>query len=106
MLTANNVVHTIWSCDLNGTKEKNRINQRKHRLSFELARKVFDDPLHLTKFDRFVDGEERWHTLGTALGIVLILVVHTYRSKNGEEIIRIISARKATSHERRQYEQS
>ncbi|MBO4311839.1 MAG: BrnT family toxin [Desulfovibrionaceae bacterium] len=35
----------------------------------------------------------------------MIVVAHTYRSKSGEEIIRIISARKATSHERRQYEQ-
>lgn len=85
--------------------EKNKINQQKHKLSFELASKVFDDPLHMTKFDRFVDGEERWHTLGVALGIAIILVVHVYRRKNGEEVIRIISARKATSHERKQYEQ-
>ena len=86
-------------------ENKNQINQQKHRLSFELASKVFDDPLHLTKFDRVVDGEERWHTLGNALGVVILLVVHTYRLHNGEEVIRIISARKATSHERRQYEQ-
>ena len=85
-------------------EHKNQINRRKHGVSFELACKVFDDPLHLTKFDRIVDGEERWHTLGNALGIVLLLVVHTYRLQDGDEVIRIISARKATSHERRQYE--
>ena len=85
-------------------EHKNQLNQRKHKVSFELACRVFDDPLHLTKFDCVVDGEERWHALGNALGTVLLLVVHTYRLRDGEEIIRIISARKATVHERRQYE--
>jgi len=85
-------------------ENKNQINRQKHGVSFELARKVFDDPLHLTKFDRIADGEERWHALGSALGIVVLLVVHTYRLQDGDEVIRIISARKATSHERRQYE--
>lgn len=84
---------------------KNRSNQRKHKVSFELACKVFEDPLHIPKFDRVVDGEERWHTLGRAMGIVLLLVVHTYRQSDGKEVVRIISARKATPHERREYEE-
>ena len=84
---------------------KNQSNQRKHKVSFELAAKVFEDPLHIAKFDRILDNEERWHTLGRAMGIVLLLVVHTYRLHDGEEVIRIISARKATSHERREYEE-
>jgi uncharacterized DUF497 family protein len=51
-------------------------------------------------------GEERWHTLGMVDGILLLLVTHTVRDDEGEEIIRIISARKATAYERRHYEQS
>jgi uncharacterized DUF497 family protein len=44
--------------------------------------------------DRVVDGEQRWHAIGAARK-ALLLVVHVYRKEreNGEEIIRIISAR-------------
>ena len=52
-----------------------------------------------------MDGEERWHTLGLVGGMIVLLVVHTYSEQGGEESIRIISARKATSHERNMYEQ-
>lgn len=84
---------------------KNLLNHAKHKVSFELARLVFDDPLHLVKFDRVVDGEERWHALGSVRGRHVLVVVHTYRNRDDEEIIRIISARRASSRERRQYEQ-
>jgi len=86
-------------------ERKNRTNRRKHGVSFELAQEVFDDPLALSKLDRVEAGEERWHTLGVVEGIVLLLVTHTVRDDHGEEVIRIISARKATAHERRHYEQ-
>lgn len=86
-------------------ERKNRTNRRKHGVSFELAQEVFDDPLALSRLDRVEAGEERWHTLGMAEGIVLLLVTHTVRDDHGEEVIRIISARKATAHERRHYEQ-
>jgi uncharacterized DUF497 family protein len=84
---------------------KNLANHAKHKVSFELARLVFEDPLHLVKFDRAVDGEERWQAIGTVKGRHILVVVHTYRNQEDEEIIRIISARRASSHERRQYEQ-
>ena len=84
---------------------KNRANERKHGVSFELAQDVFDDPLALSKFDRMEGGEERWHTLGIVEDVVLLLVTHTVRDDEGEEVIRIISARKATARERRHYEQ-
>lgn len=85
---------------------KNRINRAKHQVSFELAQLVFDDPHHLSRQDRHKDGEERWQTLGLVGGVVLLLVAHTYREGDqGEEEIRIISARKATAHERKRYEQ-
>jgi len=86
-------------------EKKNRANQKKHGVSFELAQEIFDDPLALSKLDRTVGSEERWHTLGMVEGIVLLLVTHTVRHDEDEEIIRIISARKATAHERRHYEQ-
>ena len=88
----------------NATKDK--ANQLKHGVSFELARLVFEDPFHLSIQDRHIDGEERWQTLGLVHGVVVLLVAHTYRvDDNGKEVIRIISARKATTHEKRCYEQ-
>lgn len=74
---------------------KNRQNQRKHHVSFELAVRVFDDASAVSFVERVVDGEERWHTIGLVGGIVVLLVVHTVEEANGEESIRIISARKA-----------
>ena len=86
-------------------EQKNLTNFAKHKISFELARLVFEDPLHLVKFDRAVDGEERWHVMGSVMDRHVLVVVHTYRNREDEEFIRIISARRASSHERRQYEQ-
>jgi uncharacterized DUF497 family protein len=86
-------------------QEKNRANYAKHEISFELASRIFDDPLAAYIFDRVVDGEERWHAVGKVLDLPLLVVVHTYRDREGEEVIRIISARQATSHERKRYEQ-
>ena len=87
-------------------ESKNRINQRKHGVSFETARLVFDDPLHLTRLERIENGEERWQTLGLAGGVVLLLVAHTVTELGADDtLIRIISARKAGPIERRIYEQ-
>jgi uncharacterized DUF497 family protein len=83
---------------------KGRTNRRKHGVSFETAVRVFDDPDAVSYLDRIVDGEERWHTLGLVGGIVILLVVHTIEVQNGEEEVRIISARKASSRERTLYE--
>ena len=87
-------------------QEKNRANYAKHGVSFEVACKVFDDPLVTFLFDRVVDEEERWHAVGKALNLPLLVVVHTYRDNSGEDVVRIISARQASSHERRFYEES
>jgi uncharacterized DUF497 family protein len=86
-------------------EEKSRRNLAKHKVSFETARLVFDDPQAVSRLDRVEDGEERWQTLGLAGGIVILLVAHTYREEGGEEVIRIISARKATARERTVYDQ-
>ena len=83
---------------------KARINQTKHGLDFETAAHVFDDPNVILRADRIVEGEQRWHAIG-AVTEALLLVVHAYREDkdNGEEIIRIISAREANQRERRIY---
>jgi hypothetical protein len=53
------------------------------------------------------ENEERWQTIGVAKNVMTILVVHTITDIEGEEeLIRIISARLATAHERRAYEES
>lgn len=83
---------------------KNRRNLAKHGVSFELAGGVFEDPLQLTRRDPH-EHEERWQTLGLVNGLIVIIVAHTVREgKDGEEEIRIISARKATPAEREAYE--
>jgi uncharacterized DUF497 family protein len=83
---------------------KNRLNRRKHGVSFESAVRVFVDPSAVSYVERIADGEERWHTIGLAGGIALLLVVHTVEEENGEEKIRIISARKAAPLERAVYD--
>ena len=80
-------------------------NLRKHGVSFELARRVWDDPLHVIVPDRISDGEHRWHSIGVVGELTILVVVHTYPDANEDDLVRIIGARKATSHERRRYEQ-
>jgi uncharacterized DUF497 family protein len=86
-------------------QQKNQANYAKHKINFELASKVFDDPLAVFRFDRVVNGEERRLAVGKALRLYVLVVVHTYRTHEEQECIRIISARRATSHERRLYEE-
>jgi hypothetical protein len=83
---------------------KNASNQAKHRLSFETASGVFDDPLHMSRPDRIIDGEQRWMTIGVVGDLTLVVVAHTYRNDEDDEVVRIISARKASRRERREYE--
>jgi len=87
-------------------EEKSRINRAKHKVSFETAALAFEDPLALSVQDRLVEGEKRWQTLGLVGGVVVLLIAHTYEEENGEEVVRIISARKATARERMLYEQA
>ena len=89
--------------------EKERANIRKHHgIDFEVAAKVFDDPNFVLLKDRIDDetGEQRWHAVGEVSideGRLLLVVVHVVRGSNGEEIIRIISAREANKRECRLY---
>lgn len=91
-----------WTWDNN----KSRANERKHRLSFETAQLVFDDPIAASRLDD-TRAEERWQTIGV-IGGVVVLVVHTWPEVDpvtGEAVGRIISARKATAYERKVYEE-
>jgi uncharacterized DUF497 family protein len=86
-------------------ERKNRVNLRKHAVSFEEAARAFEDPLAVSRIDPRHD-DERWLTLGLVDNRIL-LVAHTYHgseSDDQEESIRIISARQATAVERRAYE--
>lgn len=90
----------IWTWDPN----KAEINRSKHGLSFDAAVQVFDDPYLLSVLDPF-EAEARWRTMGMVMG-VLIVVVHTEPTgSSGADALegRIISARKATPAERREY---
>jgi uncharacterized DUF497 family protein len=81
--------------------EKARRNKAKHGIDFEEATSVFRDPLLLVMPDpEHSQDEERWIALGKSIREILLVVVHT----EDEWTIRIISARKAESRERRQYE--
>lgn len=79
-------------------------NERKHGVSFELARRVFSDPWVLVEQDRIENGEYRWRAAGRVGSFTVFIVAHTYPNQQ-DDIIRIISARSATSTERRGYEQ-
>lgn len=85
-------------------ENKNSINRRKHGVSFEAAARVFEDPRAVSYVERVIEGQKRWHTIGLAGGITVLLVVHTVEEENGEEKIHIISARKADRSRRALYE--
>ncbi|GAB1483951.1 BrnT family toxin [Treponema sp.] len=85
--------------------QKDIDNQMKHGVSFTEAKEVFDDPLHVSIMDhRFTYFEERWITIGQTLRTRIIVVANLFFDEEGEEVIRIISAREASLNERNQYE--
>ncbi len=77
---------------------KNRENQRKHGISFDDAKAVFQDPDRIEVLDDRDYGEERWVAIGI-VGKIVTLVVYTER--NGG--IRLISARKADPDDEADY---
>jgi uncharacterized protein len=88
-------------------ENKSRTNLSKHGIAFATAAKVFDDPRTLSFPERLVDGEQRWKSIGWAEGVpVMLSVAHTVFEGGPEQTIRIISARKATARERRDYEEA
>jgi len=83
--------------------EKAKTNIKIHRVSFDEASTVFGDPLSLTIYDPLHSDEEiRFVIIGSSYKNHILVVVHTERKNK----IRIISARKATKNERKQYEEN
>lgn len=84
-------------------REKAESNLEKHGVAFPDAATAFGDPLSLTISDPgHSTDESRYVLVGHAVSGTLLVVVHTYR----DEVVRLISARRATSLERRTYEQT
>ena len=87
-------------------RKKESINIKKHGVNFEQASYVFADPFALTQYDEeHSEKEERWVLLGKSLNQTILLVIHTFRDKEGKEFVRIISARKATKKEEKTYKE-
>ena len=87
---------------------KAQSNLRKHKVAFEEAQTVFADPFLVTFPDEFhSESEDRFISIGMSTRDRVLLVVHTERHEVDERIlIRIISCRKATSSERKIYEEN
>ena len=87
---------------------KAKSNLRKHGVSFDRAATIFLDPQTLSLFDEGHSQEEaRWITMGLDDAGRLLVVCHTYREETTPQArIRIISARKATKNEAKQYERT
>jgi uncharacterized protein len=84
--------------------EKEKSNRIKHKVTFLEACYVFADKYLLTLFDgKHSDEEDRWITLGQTPDRKVLVVIHTYRKTKGKESVRLISARKATKQEEKQY---
>lgn len=84
--------------------KKDLMNQKKHGISFAEASTVFEDVNALVISDpEHSEDEERFVILGFSLQANLLVVCHCYRAS--ESVIRIISARKATKNESRQYDE-
>lgn len=87
---------------------KNLSNRAKHGISFQTASRVFADPFVVIEQDRIENGELRWQAWGIVDGSLFLLVAFVSTEEDDEnglvEIIRTISARRASPKERRHYE--
>jgi uncharacterized protein len=91
-----NELHFAWD------ESKNAANKRTHGISFEEAQTVFFDESAMEFFDpEHSRAEARFLLLGLSFGLRTLMVCHCYREQ--DEVIRIISARKATAKERSIY---
>jgi len=86
---------------------KARANLKKHGIGFEQASTLFIDPRMISVFDpEHSEHEDRWATIGIDGNGILLVVVHTFQQLDTDCCrIRIISARKATRKESKQYQE-
>ncbi len=83
-------------------EDKNRINKRKHKISFEGAKSVFYDEYARMIYDPEHSGDEdRFIILGMSDRLRILVVCHCFRESG--QVIRIISARKVIKNEEKQY---
>lgn len=78
-------------------------NLRKHRVAFEDAISIFDDRHAVEREATTVDGEPRFKRTGLSESGVLLTIIYTWRTADGSEVARVISARPASRMERRLY---
>jgi len=86
-------------------ENKRKDNIRNRGLDFADAWKIFNAPMRTRLDDREDYGEDRWIGIGI-LDARIVVTVFTEREEDNEEVIRIISLRKALTYERTQYEQA
>jgi len=86
--------------DVTWDPKKATANFQKHRIRFSDAETVLYDPFAMTLEDQNVASERRFLTIGADTIGRIVVVVYSYRA----DTIRLVSARKATSMERKQYE--
>jgi uncharacterized DUF497 family protein len=86
--------------------DKAKKNLSKHKISFELAATIFLDPNALSIHDYdHSESEDRWITMGISRNGNILTIVHTFKEMDDSNVsIRIISARKSTKNEIKQYE--
>ena len=83
-------------------ERKNKANQKKHGISFEEAKTAFlDENARVVPDPDHSDEEDRFVLLGLSIRLRIVVVCHCYRAN--EDVIRIISARKANASERQEY---
>jgi uncharacterized DUF497 family protein len=85
-------------------QRKNLSNQKRHSFDFELAKRVFSDPLALIEQDPGSHGEDRWRIIGKVNDSLIAMVIFVVRDELAE-VYRIISARQVTAHERKKYQE-
>ncbi len=83
-------------------ERKNQINIQKHRMDFKEAYKVFESPMLVNIDNRGDYGEERW----VGIGMIDARVVTIAFAEPEEDVIRVISLRKAITKERKRYEKA
>jgi uncharacterized DUF497 family protein len=99
-LNAMDEKYCLHGIDFEWNEEKANINLQKHHISFSKACELFFDPFVMPFDDEIIDGEVRFTALGMTVDWQILCVVYIWRG----DVIRLISARLATIHERKRYE--
>jgi uncharacterized protein len=91
------IMSVVWN------EIKRRENIRKHGIDFKDAQEIFRSPMLANIDNRHDYGEERWVGIGFMKGIIAVVI---YTENDDKNIIRIISARKATKNENQKFKEA